>query len=155
MVVGLQGGRRILGEDDHGISLFTRGDRLTQVQGDDVGNTGRSSRRKAAVLQRDDEEGEEEEGELDEGFESSESDDDADIEALQQAPERIGKTKKDSHVDGDVAFADSDSDLGSLTTESDQDLEEDDGGDLDEDIDEIDEDDDGALRWTQAALPHR
>jgi ribosome biogenesis protein BMS1 len=142
MVVGLQSGRRVLGEDDRGISLFTHGDRLNLVQDDDVGNTGRSSRRKAAVLQRDDEEDDEPDG-----FESSDSDDDADLEALQQAPERIGKTKKDSHVDGDVAFADSDSDLGSLSTESDQDLEDGDVGDLDEDIGEIDEDDDGALRW--------
>ena len=144
MVVGLQGGRRVLGEDDHGISLFTRGDRLNEVHDDDVGNTGRSSKRKAAVLQQD---GEDEEDELDEGFESGESDDDADLEALQQPPERIGKTKKDSQVNGDVAFADSDSDLGSLYAEADQEIEEGDTGDREEDMDEMDEDDDGALRW--------
>lgn len=142
MVVGLQGGRRALGEDEKGISLFNRGERLNKVEDDDQRHTGRSTRRQPAVLERDEGEDDEDEN-IDEGFESGESDDDADLEALQQAPVQIGKTKKDSQVDGDVAFADSDSDLGSLSVVSDQDLE--DGED--DDMDGLDEDEDGAVEW--------
>ncbi|KAK4544493.1 hypothetical protein LTR36_004064 [Oleoguttula mirabilis] len=153
MVVGLQGGRRLLGEDEEGIALFEKGDRLQEVEDDDVQDTGRSSRRKPTVAQ-----GEENDAEAleDEGFASGESDDEADLEALQQAPEKLGKAGKDKEVDGDIAFADSDSDLGSLSSESDQELEDgedEDGLDEDElDEDELDEDDfddedDGALRW--------
>ena len=145
MVVGLQSERRILGEDDHGISLFNRGERVNEVEDDDAGDTGRSSIRKPAVVDRDGED--EAEDDFDEGFASGESDDDADLEALQQAPERIGEATKDQQVDGDIAFADSDSELGSLSSVSDQDVEEGDDQESDEDMDEIDEDDDGALRW--------
>jgi ribosome biogenesis protein BMS1 len=145
MVVGLQGERRILGEDDHGISLFNRGERLNKVEDDDAGDTGRSSRRKPAVVERDGDD--DAEDDFDEGFASGESDDDADLEALQQAPERIGKTRKDLQVDGDIAFAESDSELGSLSSVSDQDLEEDEDQESDENMDEMDEDEDGALRW--------
>ena len=152
MVVGLQGERRMLGDDDHGISLFERGQRLLEVD-DDTGNTGRTSRRKAMLIEREGD-GEEDE-DIDEGFESGDSDDDADLEALQQMPERIGKARKDKQVDGDVAFADSDSDLGSLSSVSDQEVEE--GEDVEEDDEDVesvdgmleDDNDDGTLRWKE------
>ncbi|KAK5175558.1 Glycoside hydrolase 2 (Mannanase, beta-galactosidase) [Saxophila tyrrhenica] len=153
MVVGLQGGRRMLGEDDRGISLFNSGERLKEVQDDDVDNTGRKNRRQPAALDQD-EDGEEAENEVDEGFESGESDDDADLEALQQAPEKIGRARKDKQVDGDVAFADSDSDLGSISGEEDADDADGDADGFEEDGDgeivdgeDFDEDDEGELRW--------
>ncbi|KAK4553724.1 Glycoside hydrolase 2 (Mannanase, beta-galactosidase) [Recurvomyces mirabilis] len=147
MVVGLQGGRRILGADEEGIALFDNGERLQHVDDEEeVANTGRSSRRRPTVADR----GEDEEDDLeDEGFASGESDDDADLETLQQAPEKLGKARKDKEIDGDVAFADSDSDLGSLSSVSDQELEDgdEDGEEDDDDLDEDDENDEGASRW--------
>lgn len=153
MVVGLQGERRLLGEDEKGITLFEKGSRLQEVEDDDVQDTGRSSRRKPTVATEDADDVEDVGDEGDEGFVSGESDDDADLEALQQAPEKLGKARKDREVDGDVAFADSDSDLGSLSSVSDQEFEEgedeadEDEDELDEDDFEDDEDEDGALRW--------
>ncbi|KAK3620595.1 Glycoside hydrolase 2 (Mannanase, beta-galactosidase) [Elasticomyces elasticus] len=165
MVVGLQGGRKLLGAGEEGIALFGNGSRLQDVE-DDVKDTGRTSRRKpttsGAEVDADEVDGE------DEGFEDGDSDYDADLEALQQAPEKLGKARKDKTVDGDVAFADSDSDLGSISEVSDQELEEDsdledelDGEDGDENMDaELDneedeemdsgsDDEDGALRWKE------
>lgn len=149
MVVGLQDERRLLGEDNQGISLFSRGERLKQLDDADVDDTGRRSARKPTAVARDDDE----DGEEDEGFVSGDTDDEADLEALQQEPEKLGKLRKgkdkDKEVDGDVEFADSDSDLGSLSSVSDQDLEDD--PDLEEDDDEDDEDEndseDGDARW--------
>lgn len=153
MMVGLQGERRLLGADDRGLSLFERGGRLKQVDDDaeeEVQDTGRSSQRKATLAERD---GNEQDGGVsDEGFEDGDSDDDADLERLQQAPEKLGKGSKDKVVDGDVAFADSDSDLGSLSSTSDQELEDDEDEYDDEDEDdggEIDDEDDGEFRWKE------
>ncbi|KXS96016.1 hypothetical protein AC578_3900 [Pseudocercospora eumusae] len=147
MVVGLQGERKLLGEDDQGIALFDRGERLKKLEDDEeeVKDTGRSSARKARIYEREDAESDEPE---DEGFESGETDDEADLEALQQAPEKLSKGRKDKdrEVDGDVAFADSDSDLGSLSSVSDQELEDD--SEAEDDLaEEEDEDEDGAFRW--------
>ena len=145
IVVGLQGEHRRLGEDNRGISLFNSSERLNRVEDEGNEDFGRSSKRKPAVIERDG--GREEEEEFDEGFESGESDDDADLEALQQAPDKIGKTRKDEHIDGDVAFADSDSDLGSLSSASDQQLDARDDDFEEQSIRDIDDDDDGAVRW--------
>ena len=145
MMVGLQGERRMLGDDDQGISLFNKGGRVKEIENDQSQDTGRSSRRKAAALDQDEQDGEE--FDEDEGFESGETDDEADLEALQQAPERIGKSKKDRQVDGDLAFADSDSDLGSVSSVLAQGVE--DGEDEGESDFDDDEDDDGTLRWKE------
>ncbi|CAK3809347.1 ribosome biogenesis BMS1 [Lecanosticta acicola] len=145
MVVGLQGERRLLGEDDQGIALFDRGERLKQLEDededeDDVQDTGRKSARNAKTADREEDEDEELE---DEGFASGDTDDEADLEALQQASEKHARSKKDKdkEVVGDVVYADSDSELGSLSSVSDQELE--DGEDSDEEGDE----DEGASRW--------
>ncbi|EMC96625.1 hypothetical protein BAUCODRAFT_70665 [Baudoinia panamericana UAMH 10762] len=95
MVVGLQGERRLLGADEHGIALFEKSARLREVKDEeDAQDTGRSSARKPKVVDRDvdaDEDGDPE----DEGFASGDSDDDNDIEALQQPPAKLGKIRKD------------------------------------------------------------
>ncbi|KAK5112220.1 hypothetical protein LTR62_004381 [Meristemomyces frigidus] len=146
MVVGLQGGRKMLGADEQGIALFGNGERLQDVEEEEeeVANVGRSSRRKPTVSDRLDNVDDDME---DEGFASGESDDDADLETLQQVPEKLGKARKDKdkQVDGDIAFADSDSDLGSLSSVSDQELEDNDDEDEEEDM--PDDDDEGASRW--------
>ncbi|EGP83848.1 uncharacterized protein MYCGRDRAFT_101428 [Zymoseptoria tritici IPO323] len=146
MVVGLQGERRLLGQDDQGISLFDRGERLKQLDDDeDVQDTGRRSARKPTAIARDGDEVALDEDE-DEGFASGETDDEADLEAVQQAPTKLSRSRKeqDKEVEGDVEFADSDSDLGSLSSVSDQELEDDSDA---EDEDEDEDDENGAPRW--------
>ena len=149
MVVGLQGERRLLGADDQGIALFDKGERLQRLEDEALDDTGRKDRRKPAIVEQDGYGDDPED--LDEGFASGESDDEADLKALQQAPEKLGKPRKDTEVDGDVAFADSDSDLGSLSSVSDQELED---GEDDNIVDESGEDadsdeDDGNVRWKE------
>lgn len=155
MVVGLQSGRRLLGEDDQGIALFNRGERLKDVPDDpDVHDTGRKDRRKPTVMDR---EGDGDSEDDDEGFVSADTDDEADLEALQRESEPSRKVRKDKdrEVDGDIAFADSDSDIGSVSSVSDQELEDDpdeENGDFDDDEDEygdedFESDDDDELRW--------
>ncbi|KAK4633861.1 Ribosome biogenesis protein bms1 [Fulvia fulva] len=153
MVVGLQGERRLLGEDDQGIALFDRGERLRQLDDEeDVQDTGRKTARKPTIAHR---EGDEDDLE-DEGLESGDTDDEADLEELQQASTKLSKSKKDKdkEVEGDIAFADSDSDLGSLSSVSDQELEndpdaenEDEDEDNEDNEDDEDDDDEAAPRW--------
>lgn len=142
MVVGLQGERKQV--EDNGIALFDDGRRIKSLDDDDATNTGRKAARKATLYERegDDTELDNE----DEGFESGETDDEADLEALQQesGKARSSKNDKDTEVEGDIAFADSDSDLGSLSDVSDQELEDDPDA---EDSDLDSEDDDGEVRW--------
>lgn len=137
LVVGLQGGQRMLGVDDKGISLFERGEEIKTLNDEIADSKGRTSRRHPTIIDNDEDELLE-----DEGFASGDSDDDDDLEALQQAPEKLGRGSKDERVDGDIAFADSDSDLGSLSSGSadEEDLDED---DLDE------ESDNGDARWKE------
>ncbi|KAK6400283.1 Glycoside hydrolase 2 (Mannanase, beta-galactosidase), partial [Oleoguttula sp. CCFEE 5521] len=119
MMVGLQAERRLLGEDARGISLFEKGSRLQDIEEDSTAaDSGRKARRMPKLADR--EAGEDDEDIEDEGFVSADSDDDADLERLQQAPAKLGRAAKDEQVEGDVAFADSDSDLGSLSSVSDQ-----------------------------------
>ena len=144
MVVGLQGERNVLGQSARGISLFNSGEQLDQVEDEDIGNTGRRSRRQPVVVDGGAED-DAEEG-IDEGFVSGESDDDEDLETFQQAPEQLGNGSKDKHIDGDIAFADSDSDLASLSSDPGQD----DGDDPEEsmdNMDDMDDEDDGGVRW--------
>lgn len=152
MVVGLQSERKMLGEDDRGITLFNNGGRLNGVEDDEEGNTGRKSRRKAAVLERDAEE--DMLDDVDEGFESGESDDEADLEALRQAPEQVGKPQKDKTVNGDVAFADSDSDIGSLSDGLVPDADDDAGESQSEAEEDDDELENGDLRWKDQMSEH-
>ncbi|KAJ9629511.1 Glycoside hydrolase 2 (Mannanase, beta-galactosidase) [Taxawa tesnikishii (nom. ined.)] len=141
MVVGLQGGRRLLGQDDEGLQLFGNGEALTSA------DLGRSS---ARVIQRDIED----ESPGDEAYESGDLSEDEDDDAdLVDAPirRREASPDNDAVAEGDIAFADSDSDLGSL---SDEDVDEEDAGEFDdedeEDFDDDEEDgDDGGLRWKE------
>jgi ribosome biogenesis protein BMS1 len=112
LIVNLQGERRLLGETDDGIRLFDGGSTIKSVPED--ADTGRKQQRSARFVER--EAGSDEEDLVeDEGFVSgdeSQSDDDAEI-----TEDKLGKVfqKPNDKADGDVAFADSDSDLGSLS----------------------------------------
>ena len=135
MVVGLQGERRILGEDHHGISLFNKGERLRELEDEDEGrgDSGRSTRRKPTVLDRD---GVDDDLHLDDDPESDDSASDTGMDINRSMPKyRPGRDH--------AAVADSDSDMESLPGTSDED--DDSGGE--QAGSDVSADEDGALRW--------
>ena len=156
MVVGLQSERKLLGEAEEGVRLFTGGAMLKHDTHEAPENdVGRKERRKARIvdqepgdndLEPEDENvvGEEEEGE-DEGEDGTVSPLDEDISVDKLG--RVFKPSKDDspngRVDGNLAFAESDSEIGSVSSEENQELEsEPDSSDFEDDDEE-----DAALRW--------
>ncbi|KAL2208885.1 AARP2CN domain-containing protein [Sarocladium strictum] len=141
MIVGLQAERRLLGETDEGVKLFEGSRKIKEVAEED--DTGRKSHRTVRMAERD-----EVDDEDDEGFvsgEEEEAEDDGDLEA-EFDEKKLGKMfKKDTTKaddENDVAFADSDSDLGSLSGDDD-----DSADDEEEDYDSDEEE--AALRWKE------
>ena len=157
LVVGLQGERKLLGQTSSGVQLFRGGGALDDVDGGNE-ELGRKQKRKVRFAGDGDEENDVvDDG--DEGFESAEDEEDMeDEEASGDEDEDVNpppdfdarfREKQDgvaAKEDGEYAFADSDSDLGSLSSVEDQELE-DNPSDFDEDEDE--DMDDGALRWKE------
>lgn len=155
MMIGLQGGRKLLGEDDRGFRLFSDGKVVTKIE-DDAEDTGRRSQRKARAADADDVDDVDLEGidsddeELQQDNSDMEDDED-DTGFLDSNGASTGKprfARKESERNGDVAeelaYADSDSDLGSISGDE-RDLEDLEDGSLDSD--DFDDDDEGALRW--------
>lgn len=139
MIVGLQSERKLLGQTEEGVQLFKGGDKVKQVEEEEQ-DTGRKSQRKARFAEReaaDEGEGDED----DEGFVSGSDEGDSDAE-VEFNEGKLGKMfQKDTDQAGgedDLAFADSDSDLGSI---SDPDENLDDGEEYDSDEEAA------ALRW--------
>lgn len=164
LVVGLQGERKLLGEADQGVRLFRGGEAIAQ---DAEEETGRTHKRRARVAdaQRVSEAASEDDEDLESGEEEDEladqEDEDEDIsgdddEVDASAPADFEASFKErqngsaQREDGDVAFADSDSDLGSISSADDQELES--GDSVDEDENEDDEDDEGNARWKDNML---
>ena len=149
MVVGLQGERRLLGEANDGVRLFADGGLIK----DDVGgSTGRKERRKVRIMER--EIGDDVALLEDEGFVSGEDDEaeHADLQAGDIPDGKLGGAFKKSTESlhdlkngGDVTFADSDSDIGSVSSDDDQKL---DSGLVDSEED-LDEEEDASLRWKE------
>ncbi|CZR69461.1 related to GTP-binding protein Bms1p, required for distinct steps of 40S ribosome biogenesis [Phialocephala subalpina] len=139
LIVSLQNERKLLGDTVEGLQLFGNGDAITRVVDDD---SGRKQPRSARFVERDEESDDEPN---DEGFVSGEEEYQSD-EEVEFAEEKLGKAfrKSDDRVGGDIAFADSDSDLGSISGEEEEEEEEEE--DEDDDDDE-DSDDDGDTRW--------
>ena len=136
LMVNLQGERRMLGHADGGVRLFKNSNILAEEEKD----LGRISKRSVHNA-------EDQEEESDEGFVEGESDDeDDDINDYPEHEGLPGFAAEDEEADGneDLAFADSDSEMGS-------DMEGEDGASLEDDIDD-DEDDDGGLRWKEKML---
>lgn len=132
MIIGLQGERRLLGQNDEGLQLFAGGEAIKDIEEDEE-NTGRKTQRKARLADK----GDEEDGDDmdDEGFVSG-SDDEGDDEDAEFDEGKLGSVFRkdmDNGDDEDIAFADSDSDLGSLSG--------------DEQDEEYDSEDEAALRW--------
>lgn len=155
LVIGLQRGKR--GEAD-GVRLFTGGEVLKQVRDDDEegGNVGRKHKRSARTLEpskdNTDLEGCGAESENEEmGFEDFASGDEdegaSDDEGVTSESFQLGKALRgdqdEEGAEDDITFAESDSDLGSVSEVSDQEFDED---DLPSDEDEDDED---IPRWKQ------
>ena len=152
MVVGLQGERRLLGEAEDGVRLFAAGHFLkngTEAGGDD--DIGRKERRKVRIIEAGP--GDEQSEPEDEGFVDGAEEEEEESGSLQEGDiptERLGRTFRpaqddldNGRFDHDIAFAESDSEMGSISSNEDPELEsEPEDSDMDEDTDE-----DGALRW--------
>lgn len=158
LVVGLQGERKLLGEADGGVRLFSGGEAIAKADDEDD-TAGRKRRRNVRFM--DDEDKQDALNDDDEGFESAEDDEEdeemdgdevdgaSDEEDLNLAAPADFETSFREKQDGkerdgkdDIAFADSDSDLGSISSVEDQEL------DSDQDEDDMD-DEDGEFRWKE------
>ena len=171
MMLGLQGGRKLLGEDDAGMRLFSGGKLVNGEADDEVADSGRKAHRQVRLADEQDVDEADLEGlesddeELQQDYESGDEEDDTGFMEGDSIPNgkpafarRRDSERKDTTTD-DIAFADSDSDLGSISGDE-RDLDELEEGDLgSEDFDE--DDGDGALKWKDrmrenaAAMHHR
>ncbi|KAI9684402.1 MAG: Glycoside hydrolase 2 (Mannanase, beta-galactosidase) [Trizodia sp. TS-e1964] len=150
LVIGLQAERRLLGQDKEGVQLFAGGSKIQAAEQPEENEKGRQEQRKARLVDRNADS--DDEIEDDEGF-SSEYEGDSDGGQLEDediAIERLGKNfrrekEETSKIPSgeDVAFADSDSDLGSISSGE----EGGEGADVSEA--DFDSEDDGESRWKQ------
>ncbi|ROT38709.1 ribosome biogenesis protein BMS1, partial [Sodiomyces alkalinus F11] len=153
MIIDLQGERKLLGQTDEGVQLFKGGEQIKRVDDEDEQNTGRKTHRKPRLAQRDDDDdGSEGEGPEDEGFVSGDDEGDSEVETeFDEA--KLGKLfKSDADKNGadeDVAFAESDSDLGSMSG-SDNDFDDEWDGEDDDLGDDLGSDEEAAaLKWKE------
>ena len=155
MVVGLQTERRLLGEADDGVRLFTGGNLLQDGRNvDEHEDSGRKERRKTMTSEQE-VRGEDLEPE-DEGFVSGEgNEDDEDISEGDIKSGKLGGPFKafgaemhDRGPKSNVTFAESDSDIGSVSSDEGQDSENiDEDNDYNDNIDDDDDEESAALRW--------
>lgn len=148
LMIGLQGERRLLGDAGAGVRLFDGGQELDTTQDSNHDDSiGRSGLRQARLVER--QAGDEDE---DEGFESGQaSGSENEIEDGAQGmvdknsqPGFMTNSRRDSYgIYGDIAFAESDSDIGSLSSVGNQELESASVGESGDD------ENDGALRWKE------
>ncbi|KAL4920121.1 hypothetical protein BDW62DRAFT_177666 [Aspergillus aurantiobrunneus] len=161
LVIGLQGERKLLGEANSGVRLFRGGEAITKTDDEDRG-TGRKHRRQVRFAGDEDQnipeedegfesaEGEEDDGTDQDDVEDASDEDEADLEVSAPADfENSFRERQNGTIPGqesDIAFADSDSDLGSMSSVEDQVLES------DMEDEDLDEEDDGTLRWKDNML---
>lgn len=166
MVVGLQSERRLLGEADGGVQLFSGGDMVQEsLDLKDDEDTGRKEKRHARIVEKEGRDwepnnegltGTDEENDNEDDVNNDENDDD-DRGSLEEkiSEDRLGRTFKstieesfDGFPNKDVPFADSDSNIGSVSSVEDHGFESDGDNSQDE------EDEDGALRWKANLKEH-
>lgn len=140
LMVGLQNERRLLGEGGAGVRLFQGASQINEEN-----DVGRKERRGVRSFDAEDEVGEDDDEGFVSGEESGDKGSEDDLDDLAEDSGRPGFATKDNGTDQngeELAFADSDSDLGS----DDDDLDE-----FDEDANgsEEEDDEDGALRWKE------
>lgn len=152
LVVRLQKGKK--GETE-GVRLFSGGEMLKEVEDDSegAGNVGRKHKRSGRVLEEQPDEGdlmELEDDEDDEEFASGGEDEDASDDETTTISIKPGRALRDDfgntgNDEDDIAFADSDSDLGSLSDVSERSLDD---GELPSDAEGLGEsDDEDAPQW--------
>jgi ribosome biogenesis protein BMS1 len=138
MIIGLQAERKLLGQAQNGVQLFEGGEQVKQVNEEE--DTGRKTQRTARIADGDqiNNDNTQDEDDSASDFDRDEEGDSASEVEFQEG--NLGKMFRNGEDqeegDEDVAFADSDSDLGSLSV--DEDL-----GDEEYDSDE----EAAALRW--------
>ena len=139
LMISLQNERKLLGETEKGLQLFGGGG-VIQAIPDEEGNSGRKHQRSARFAERD-EELDDEPLVDDEGFVSGE--DPHSDEEVEITEDKLGRAfkKTDDDVAGDVAFADSDSDLGSIS-----------GDEVSDEEAFSSEDEEGNVRWKENML---
>ncbi|KAH0556098.1 hypothetical protein GP486_005965 [Trichoglossum hirsutum] len=164
MVVGLQGERRLLGEVDEGVRLFSGGEVLKKTdERDDEGDMGRKEKRKARfVVEKEDGQDEGSGVEIVDGdvgdseneiaSEQESEDDNGFVEDFDIQPGKFGRSFREEvdisangHEDDHVEFADSDSDLGSVSSVDGLSLSDEEGISGDSE----DSEGDGATRWKE------
>ena len=134
MIVSLQAERRLLGQREDGVQLFEGGEKIQQVAEEE--DTGRRSHRLARIADKD---ADDEDADMD-GL-TSDEDEGSDVEFHEgKLGSMFKKSADEKNGEEEIAFADSDSDLGSLSGEE-QDGDEDEEWDSDEE--------DAALRWKE------
>lgn len=148
MVVGLQSERRLLGEVEEGVRLFTGGGMLNKesIGSRDDEDTGRKYRRIARTVQadmRNDPDIDNEDLPTDDENDEPGS---LDQEISEDLSRRAFKDQKDDAMNGtirpEIPFADSDSDIGSISSVENQEFDSE-----EEHVGESDEEENGALRW--------
>ncbi|KAH8681034.1 putative ribosome biogenesis protein [Xylariales sp. PMI_506] len=142
LIIGLQGERKLLGQAQEGMQLFRGGEKITSIAEEE--DTGRKTQRTARVAGNDEDEEvmfDGEDGDSEDG-EGDAFDSDEEAEFSEQKLGKMFRQEPDKDADeNDIAFADSDSDLGSLSGEDDE------GSDSEDDIDDEDDEEAAALRW--------
>ncbi|KAK6525754.1 Glycoside hydrolase 2 (Mannanase, beta-galactosidase) [Arthrobotrys megalospora] len=169
LVVGLQGRQNLLGQgttqdQDGGVRLFSNGALIRNA--DESGDAGRKTKRSGRAMTNGDEDDEgfesgedddldEDEDDLDEAGDGDDSDEDSNAEDMSgdngvKLQRKFASLNNSEGGDEDVAFADSDSDIGSVSDVSDQSFDDDElPSDEDEELDSDMEDEDGDARWKQ------
>ncbi|KAF9890767.1 Glycoside hydrolase 2 (Mannanase, beta-galactosidase) [Aspergillus nanangensis] len=163
LVVGLQGERKLLGQADGGVRLFRGGEAIEKEEDEEA--AGRKHKRSVRFMDGEDnnvasedeglESAEEMEDEgMDDGddeIEGASDDEDVDVSAPADF-ESSFKEKQNGAIrpeEDEVAFADSDSDLGSISSVEDQVLDSDEDEEDENDEEDDDDADDGTFRWKE------
>lgn len=139
MIVSLQAERRLLGQREDGVQLFEGGEKIQKITEEE--DTGRKSQRVARLADKDRVEDEDEDLE---GLSSDDENGDPDVEFREGKLGSMFRKRGDEKEDEeDIAFADSDSDLGSISGEEGPEGDEDDEEEWDSD------EEDAALKWKE------
>lgn len=144
LIVNLQSERRLLGQTEDGVQLFAGGEKLKDVAEDD---TGRIGQRKARLAEQDGSDVDDMGDDDDEQDFDGDGDGDGSDDEVEFDEQKLGKMfQKDADKntgDDEIAFADSDSDLGSISGD------ESDDEDLDDEEDYDSDDEAAALKWKE------
>ena len=149
MVVGLQGERRLLGEVEDGVRLFTGGETLKDENEPHIEDeTGRKEHRRIHLAEKDDFQVDQEDNMDELPSSDSEEDDGGFLDEADVPAHKLGRSFRAAKDDdrngrnGGVEFAESDSDLGSISSVDDQEFD----SEIEESGDEGDAEQ-AALRW--------